>query len=189
MSGQNIARLAAAVAGMTPSDVRTSIDAWTDGATSLEAVSLALTQAAPRIRRGFGVDSQAGKAAEKVLTAMRDEVVTPRMADMTRASAALGEVRDAMRRAEAAQTAMPTSAPGEAPTYTGTAGETHEDITALKIYASKMRIHNQQVAAYGDADEKARQQVEDVNTTYRDAAAVMACRWRTSTRPTATRLR
>lgn len=174
MSGANIARLATAVSGMSVDDVETSRIAWDEGATALTKVSLALLLAADQVKEGFGDDSQAGAAAKKVLDAMRTEVIGPRLSDMSKAANALGQVRDAMDDARKLDTSMPSTAPGPAPTYSGTTGETHEDITALKIFANKNKAYNQQVAAYGDADEKARQQVEQVNKTYDEAARVMA---------------
>lgn len=173
-AGQNIARLATSVAGMSPTDVDTSRVAWEGGMTALSAVEYALLVAAPEVLDGFGADSDIGKRAKAVLDAMRTEVIEPRKVDMKRAANALQDVHDEMQRSQKTDRGMPGSAPGPAPTYQGTTGETHEDITALKIYAAQMRNHNNQVNAYGDADEKARQQVEQLNKTYNEAARVMA---------------
>jgi len=173
MVGQNIARLTSSVAGMSESDVGTSRRAWQTGADALDLVSEALANAAPKVLAGFGEKAASGRRAAEVLDLMRTEVLGPRRDDMNDARAALQRVEDVMVRSKTVQAGMPP-APGPAPTLPGGTGDDRDDVTRMKIHANQTRQHNAEMAAYAAADERARVQVEELNRSYEDEAAVMA---------------
>ncbi len=174
MTGDHIARLRGATHGMNPDDIVTSSKHWRDGATALRGIANVLARAELDILAGFGPQSSVGPAASKAFSTMRTKVLEPRAAEMDGARDALDNVETAMLRARATSAQMPTSTPGPAPTMTGGTGDERDDITRMKIHAAQMRSHNQQVAAYGDSDEQARQEVIALNRDYDEAAAVMA---------------
>lgn len=174
MVGQNIDHLRRTVAGMRPSEVGTAAGSWRDGAESLERIRRAIDGARSGIKSGFGADTQVAEEALLFLSRM-EQVIVERRGPMTRAADALDRVAIEMSKAKTVNGEMPDSAPGPAPTISPAvgAGETRDEITALKIYLAQSRSHDRQVTAYGDSDEQARQQVEKVNREYDEAITVL----------------
>jgi hypothetical protein len=174
MPGEHISRLVASVTGMNEDDVRTSADHWDAGALSLGNVARMLARAEQEIIDGFGAGSTVGPAAQAAFATLRTTVLEPRRAEMLDARDALHDVDEAMVSAQAASADMPDSAPGPAPRFTAGTGDERDDIQRLKIHSNQMRAHNLRVSAYADAEERARQELVELNRRYDEAAAVMA---------------
>ncbi len=174
MAGAHIARLQASIAGMDPDDVGTSRMHWDETARSLRTISGVLDRAEASILEGFGPGSAVAAAASTAFSTMRSNVLEPREAEMQEARAALDVVQVAMTRARATSAQLPTSGPGAAPTFGAGTGDEADDITRMKLHATRMRAHQQQVAAYAEADERARQELVALNRDYDEAAEVMA---------------
>lgn len=170
MTGQHLNDLKHRVTGMSRADVRTSQTAWSDNAESLQNVATRLDDAGKRMKLGFG-DTEIALAAEQAFTDAATKI-RKRRKEMHDAAAALDLVADAMREAEAAARQAPPE-PGEKPQVPPGSGEDIDDITALKIYAGKMRLYNTRSTAYGDADADARVKVQALIDNYNDAVEVL----------------
>lgn len=173
MAGQHIARLRAAATGMNRHHVDRSLLAWRAGGETLKDLEVTLSDSSERLGKAFG-DSGVRREAQLVLATVHQGVQKDRE-NMGKAAAALIDVAEAITDTQNENGQMPASSPGAAPTmeggpYTDDADEIH----AMKVHAAKVRIYNQQVAAYDAADERARVQVARLDATYDRAAEVFA---------------
>lgn len=181
MTGQHIQKLLKATASSDHQKLLDSRKAWRAGFDALDELHQTLNETALEVERGFadGVASDdQGTAARgrKAFETLRDDVVAPRRDQMEAAAVVLLTAAQKLNAAELARADMPDSPPGDAPQRPSTFGTEDEAdvIRAQRIYNNQVTAHNSAVTAYGDADEKARRKLEDLDAAYVEASEVLA---------------
>lgn len=172
MSGEHLADLMARVAGMNSDDVLTSQTAWASCGDSLELVAVALDDASPKVRDGFGRNSDVGIEAETSFTTAAQRI-RARQGQLVEAGEVLSKVWSAMRAAQNVADTAPTD-PGDRPELPPSTGDRADDITDLKQHISRVNIYDKRLEAYGDANADALKKVQRIIENYTEASAVFS---------------
>ncbi|MCX6400876.1 MAG: hypothetical protein NTX33_13230 [Propionibacteriales bacterium] len=181
MTGQHIQKLLKATALSDHQKLLDSRKAWLAGFDALDDLHATLDLAAVEVERGFAdgvATDEQGTAARgrKAFETLRDDVVAPRRDQMKSAGEVLLTAAQKLNSAELARADMPDSPPGDAPQRPSSYGTEDEfdAIRAQRIYDNQVKTHHSAVTAYGDADEKARKKLEDLDIAYVEASQVLA---------------
>ena len=166
MAGENIRRLYRTAAGMSPTEVSDSAETWRNYAKTLDDVSRTIDRSRKGISAGYGEGTYIATEAIAVLDRLK-KVVDERKKQMQMASQEPSTVSDETVRVNGTILGTPTAPPSEAP------DPMKYGPTRLPDYYRDSRAHDQHVQAYGEADERARKQVEAVNTAHDNAIAVL----------------
>ncbi|MCW2845215.1 MAG: hypothetical protein JWN22_3131, partial [Nocardioides sp.] len=169
MSGPQVERLRAGVAGANRKLVEKAQQDWYDGSLLLSTVATSLQHAAPHIKGQIGESGQAAADAFHAVAAK----VTERSEQMLAASTALTNAADALKAAEDTRDYIdshPVADPGPKPTVTPGMDQTHDDINAMRAWNSRSSAASAQAS---DHETRAQVAADHMDKVYNQSTATM----------------